>query len=72
MRAAQQTELAVLHSPASTVPCRRPLPSGPDASLLPHGSPAAQSLVAYLESFYERTQPLAQLSKQYEKVGGGT
>ena len=26
------------------------------------------SLVGYLESFYERTQPLAQLSKQYDKV----
>lgn len=26
-------------------------------------------LVGYLESFYERTQPLAQLSKHYEKVG---
>lgn len=27
-----------------------------------------QALVAYLESFYERTQPLSQLSRQYEKV----
>lgn len=26
-------------------------------------------LVGYLGSFYERTQPLAQLSKHYEKVG---
>lgn len=26
------------------------------------------SLVGYLESFYERTQPLAQLSKQYDKL----
>ena len=34
------------------------------------------ALLAYLESFYERTQPLAQLAKQYAKVreqaqGGG-
>ncbi|PRW61113.1 splicing factor 3A subunit 3 [Chlorella sorokiniana] len=27
-----------------------------------------QALVAYLESFYERTQPLSQLSRQYEKL----
>lgn len=29
---------------------------------------AHQALVAYLESFYERTQPLSQLARQYDKV----